>query len=168
MPDVRALLQGGVSGQTVYKIQVGYVSQNQPAPSSLTEPLYAIVPGYDPSVPFGPLTWPASHGNALPAPGDLCVLAWDDNNTCHCVAWDGTNLPLGTATLVAGTVTIANTLIVTTSLVRVSRLAAGGTALGELDVDLTAGTGFTINAKSAVSTIVTTDTSTVLWEIVSY
>lgn len=89
MPDVRTLLQVGVAGQPVFRILVGYVSQNQTAPASFADPVYCIVPGYDPSVPFGPLTWPASHGNTLPQAGDKMVLGLDDNGTAYVLGWDG-------------------------------------------------------------------------------
>ena len=67
----------------------------------------------------------------------------------------------GTATLVAGTVTVTRQQITANSIVRISRRATGGTA-GHLSVALTAGTSFTINSSSG------SDTSTVLWEIVQF
>jgi hypothetical protein len=67
----------------------------------------------------------------------------------------------GTATLVAGTVAVADTAITASAIVRLSRQAAGGT-LGQLSVALTAGTGFAINSNSS------TDTSLVYYEVVSY
>lgn len=67
----------------------------------------------------------------------------------------------GTATLVGGTVDITDTKITANSIVRRSRLAAGGT-LGHLSVALTATTKFTINSSSA------SDTSTVYYEVVRY
>lgn len=65
----------------------------------------------------------------------------------------------GTATLVAGTVTVANQAVTSSSQIRATNMVAGGT-VGALSVVLTAGTSFTINSSSG------TDTSTVLWEIV--
>ena len=67
----------------------------------------------------------------------------------------------GTVTLVAGTVSVANTSITANSIIRLSRQAAGG-ALGEMSTVLAAGTGFAINSSS------NTDTSTVYYEVVSY
>jgi hypothetical protein len=89
MPDTRALLATHQPGQTFFKIVVGYVSQNQTAPASFADGMYVIVPGFAPSVPFGPLTWPASHGNTLPQAGDTVRLGFDDNNTAFVIAWDG-------------------------------------------------------------------------------
>lgn len=71
------------------------------------------------------------------------------------------NLPTysGTATLVAGTVTVSNPLVAANSTIVISRNAAGGTA-GDLRLGaIVAGTSFVINSASA------TDTSTVNWWI---
>ena len=66
----------------------------------------------------------------------------------------------GTAVLVAGTVTVATTEIMTGDIVRATRTTTGGT-VGHLSIGtITAGTSFVINSSSA------TDTSTVEWEIV--
>jgi glycerol uptake facilitator-like aquaporin len=67
----------------------------------------------------------------------------------------------GTATLVGGTVAVADTNITSTSRIRLTNVATGGT-IGVLSVALTATTGFTINSSSG------SDTSTVYWEIVNY
>lgn len=67
----------------------------------------------------------------------------------------------GTATLVAGTVSVADARITASSVIRLNRQASGGT-LGQLSVALTAGTGFAINSNSS------TDTSSVFYEVVSY
>ncbi|HEU5026607.1 MAG TPA: hypothetical protein VFV01_16950 [Spirillospora sp.] len=70
-------------------------------------------------------------------------------------------LTSGTATLAAGTVSVADTRITASSVIRLNRQAAGGT-LGEMSVALTAGTGFTINSSSNV------DTSSVFYEVITY
>jgi len=67
-------------------------------------------------------------------------------------------LKSGLATLVAGTVVIANTNVTATSYIRHYRQTAGGT-LGELSIVLNPGVGFTINSSAA-------ETSTVFYEIV--
>jgi hypothetical protein len=67
----------------------------------------------------------------------------------------------GTATLVAGSVTIANTAITTSSIIRTFSISKGGT-VGALSVVLTAATSFQIVSTSA------TDTSKVYYEVVSY
>ncbi|CAM6003641.1 unnamed protein product [Sphagnum balticum] len=67
----------------------------------------------------------------------------------------------GTATLVAGTVAVANTSITSGSWVKASTVSAGGTP-GSLSPVMTSGTGFAINSTSS------TDTSEVLWEIMQY
>lgn len=67
----------------------------------------------------------------------------------------------GTVSLVAGTVTVANSEITSNSILRLNRQTAGGT-LGELSASLTAGTSFTIQSASS------TETSAIYYEIVSY
>jgi hypothetical protein len=67
----------------------------------------------------------------------------------------------GTLVLAAGTATVANSSITASSIVRLSRQAAGGT-LGQLSVALTPGSGFTVNSSSV------SETSHVYYEVVSY
>lgn len=73
---------------------------------------------------------------------------------------EGTNARSGTATLVGGTVTVANTSVTATTRIQVTSNADGGTP-GWLRVSArTAGTSFTITSSSG------TDTSTVAWFLV--
>lgn len=72
---------------------------------------------------------------------------------------EGTNARMGTATLVAGTVTIANTSVTANTRIFLSRTTTGGTA-GHLSSTRIANTSFTINSSSG------TDTSTVDWLLV--
>ncbi|MDX3455033.1 glycosyl hydrolase family 28-related protein [Streptomyces sp. ME02-8801-2C] len=69
---------------------------------------------------------------------------------------EGTNGRMGVATLVGGTVTVANTSVTATTRVATFRQAAGGT-LGHLSTTKVAATSFTITSSSA------SDTSTVAW-----
>lgn len=71
----------------------------------------------------------------------------------------GSNQRMGTATLVAGTVTVNNTSITANTLIFLSRTTTGGT-VGHLSTTLVASTSFTINSSSA------TDTSVVAWLLV--
>jgi hypothetical protein len=71
---------------------------------------------------------------------------------------EGTNARMGVATLVAGTVTVANTSVGANSRIFLTRATAGGT-LGQLSYTVTAGVSFTINSAAA-------ETSTVNWMIV--
>ena len=71
---------------------------------------------------------------------------------------EGANAKQGTAVLVAGTVTVANTSVTVNSKIFLSRSTAGGT-LGHLSYTISAGVSFTINSTSA------TDTSTINYEI---
>ena len=75
-----------------------------------------------------------------------------------CVA-EGTGKMLGTATLVAGTVTVANTNVTANARIFLTVQTPGGTQ-GHLSVSRTAGTSFTITSTS------NTDTSTVAYHIV--
>ncbi len=72
---------------------------------------------------------------------------------------DSQLMPFTTAVLVAGTVTVANTAIKSTSVIEYQRSTAGGT-LGELSYAITAGTSFTFTSSSA------TDTSTIQYRII--
>lgn len=65
----------------------------------------------------------------------------------------GTNKPVGSGTLVAGTVTISNTLVTSSSIIILARTTSGGTT-GTLSYTKNAGVGFTVSSTS------NTDTST--------
>lgn len=71
----------------------------------------------------------------------------------------GANARLGTATLVAGTVTVANTSVSANTKIFLSRATTGGT-VGHLSYTKINGTSFTINSSSG------TETSTVDWMLV--
>jgi hypothetical protein len=72
----------------------------------------------------------------------------------------GSNAKAGTATLVAGTVSVSNTSVLATSCVVVCPGVAGGTPGQVYVTSITAATGFVITSTSA------TDTSTVNWVII--
>lgn len=76
---------------------------------------------------------------------------------------------IGQATLTAGTVTVANTNIKATDRIFVTRSDVNGsTALGVLDVSITASTSFTIDARNpADATVQTNDISVVDYIIVN-
>ena len=71
----------------------------------------------------------------------------------------GANARMGVATLVAGTVTVANTSVTANTRVAPFRQAGGGT-LGDLSATKINGTSFTITSSS------NTDTSTVAWLLI--
>jgi len=66
----------------------------------------------------------------------------------------------GTSTLVAGTITVANTSVTSSSIIVLSRATSGGT-VGTLSYSLSAGTSFTITSSSS------TDTSTISYLIIN-
>lgn len=70
----------------------------------------------------------------------------------------GSNQRAGTATLVAGTITVANTSVTSNTVINASRRTSGGT-IGLLSYSVTPGTSFTISSASA------SDTSTVTYEL---
>ena len=72
---------------------------------------------------------------------------------------EGTNGMQGVATLVAGTITVANTSVTATSRIFLTTQVPGGTVGTPYVSALVAGTSFTITSTSA------TDTSTVAYEI---
>jgi hypothetical protein len=71
----------------------------------------------------------------------------------------GTNSRLQSAVLVAGTVTVANTSVTSSTLALVGRAAAGGT-LGHLSYTINPGVSITITSTSG------TDTSTVIFLLI--
>lgn len=82
----------------------------------------------------------------------------------------GSNKSVGTATLVAGTVTVSNTSVTTSSIIFVSRNTAGGTLGVGFAVPVASivnGTSFVINAVATNGTVSTADVSTVNWWIVN-
>jgi len=81
---------------------------------------------------------------------------------------EGSNAKQGVATLVSGTVTMANTNVTTTSRIFLTRQGINSsTAMGELAVSArTAGTSFTITSYTpGAVTTATGDLSTIAWEI---
>lgn len=72
---------------------------------------------------------------------------------------EGTNARMGTAVLVAGTVTVSNTSVTASTRIFLSRTTTGGTT-GHLSTTVVASTSFTINSSNAL------DTSTVAWLLV--
>ena len=68
----------------------------------------------------------------------------------------------GTASLVAGAATVADTKITANSVIRVHKLTPGGTSGAVFLNTKTASTGFTIGSTSA------TDTGVVSYEVLSY
>lgn len=79
----------------------------------------------------------------------------------------GTNASVGTAILVAGTVTVSTTAVTTSSLIFLTYKTAAGT-IGRLGTGtITAGTSFVINSLNTDTTVNTSDTSTVNWWIIN-
>lgn len=73
----------------------------------------------------------------------------------------GTNASIGTATLVAGTVTVSTTAVTASSIIMLTNQVTGGTVGVLSKGTVTAGSSFVINSTSA------TETSTVSWWIIN-
>lgn len=71
----------------------------------------------------------------------------------------------GQATLVAGTVTVTQALVRSSSRIRVDRQTDGGTVGASYSIARTAGTGFTITAKDGAGATQALDTSIVNWTL---
>lgn len=67
----------------------GYVSRNQPAPTSFADDLWVILPEYSLERPYGPCEWGAIHGASLPAQEARVVVVFDDRNIPVVVWWQG-------------------------------------------------------------------------------
>lgn len=80
----------------------------------------------------------------------------------------GANARIGQATLVGGTVAVANTSVTANTRVFVTRSSVGAsTGLGLLEAFPTAGVGFVINSfDAALAGLVVTDVSTIDWMLV--
>ena len=77
----------------------------------------------------------------------------------------GERVGMGTATLAAGTVTVATTLVRASSRIRVDRQTDGGTVGASYSVTRNPGVGFTITAKDGAGATQALDSSTVSWTL---
>jgi hypothetical protein len=101
--------------------------------------------------------------------GDFSAGSLDLNITKLSVT-AGANKSVGTATLVAGTVTVSNTRVTSSSIIFVSRNTPGGTLGVGFSVPVASivnGTSFVINAVASNGTVSTGETSTVNWWIIN-
>ena len=91
MVDVRALNGSRPTGQRAQVIVSGYVSTEQPAPASFTDPLYVVIGSVSSEISFEFQYWPVLHGNTLPVAGTVVRLGYDDNRVPYVAGWDGPN-----------------------------------------------------------------------------
>lgn len=99
----------------------------------------------------------------LTTPAEFDVLYYDGDEWVN-----GTVNPTGTATLVAGTVTVNTTDVLATDTIFVTLNTPGGTTGTHYSVpvaSIVAATSFVINAVDTAGAVVNTDTSTVNWVI---
>jgi len=78
---------------------------------------------------------------------------------------EGANGKQGTATLVAGVVTVANTSITANSRIFVQRQTDGGTVAASYSITRTVGTNFTITARDGAGAAQVLDTSVIAFQI---
>ena len=78
---------------------------------------------------------------------------------------EGTNCKQGTATLVAGVVTVSNTAVTANSRVFVQRQTDGGTVAASYSITRTAGVSLTITARDGAGAAQTLDTSTLAYQM---
>ena len=79
---------------------------------------------------------------------------------------EGVNCKQGTATLVAGTVTVANTSVTATSRIFLTPCALNASPVcGELLVTVNPGVSFTVTSYTAAAAVATTDVRKFNWEI---
>lgn len=78
---------------------------------------------------------------------------------------EGSNAKQGIATLVAGTVTVANTSVTANSRIFLQRQTDGGTVGASYSITRSAGISFTVTAKDGAGATNTTDTSILAYQI---
>ena len=107
---------------------------------------------------------PKGTGNLTLTTGNLILSAAGDG----LVLTSGANARIGQATLVGGTIAVANTSVTANTRIFITRSSVGAsTALGLLEAFPTAGVGFTINSfDAALAGLVVNDVSVIDWMLV--
>ena len=109
------------------------------------------------------------NGNTITTGTGTLTLGTGTNNLTGLTVGGGTNMVRvkhGTATLVAGTVTVSDSTITANSRIFVNRFTAGGTRSASYDVTRTASTSFTITGYDGAGAAQTADTSVVAYQII--
>lgn len=75
--------------QTPINIMSGYVSTEQPAPTSFDALVSVVIPTHSTEVSIG-LPFNADHGGTLPARGAQCMVALDEYDNGAVIWWQGT------------------------------------------------------------------------------
>jgi lysophospholipase L1-like esterase len=117
----------------------------------------------------GAITGGTFNGNTITTGTGTLTLGTGTNNLTGLTVGGGTNMVRvkhGTATLVAGTVTVADATITANSRIFVNRFTAGGTRSASYDVTRTASTSFTITGYDGAGAAQTADTSVVAYQII--
>jgi hypothetical protein len=79
------------SQQVSTTLVYGYVSTEQPAPTSLADPAYIVVPSHssEHSIPMSITGFPATEEVPLPVRGTTCLVGYDERNGPWIVSWSG-------------------------------------------------------------------------------
>lgn len=88
--DTTSLIGARSKGNRLQDIVSGYISMEQPAPTSFNANAYVVIPSHNPEGSTA-LTWPAIHGNTMPAQGAAALVAYDQNSVPYLVWWAGTH-----------------------------------------------------------------------------
>ena len=91
--DVRVLTGARPEGRGSPQLAYGYVSLERPAPTSLTSPMWVIVPSHSAEIPILFAQWPQIHGATLPVAGTECLVGYDERTpgAPWLVTWIGPN-----------------------------------------------------------------------------
>lgn len=88
--DLRSLAGARPTGRgRTNTIASGYVSLEQPAPTTFNDTLYVIVPVHSPEIAIPFDYWPASHGATLPIAGNPVRVEYDQDGAPSVSSWDG-------------------------------------------------------------------------------
>jgi hypothetical protein len=86
--SMSAALGYAPSQQTVINVAYGYVSTEQPAPATLDDPVYVVIPSHS-TEHSEAMAFPAIHGTTLPAPGTDCLVGRDERGKWWLLSWTG-------------------------------------------------------------------------------
>lgn len=67
----------------------GELSTVRPAPRQFTDPMFVIIPEWNPDLVFTVSSWPALYGATLPSAGAECLLEFDDQSNLRVTWWNG-------------------------------------------------------------------------------
>lgn len=88
MPNPTQLVRQG--GPIEERVAIaGFVATTRPAPTTYTEGVWVVAPGYSQTALIGPCKWGQVHGSTKPAQGAAVLVVFDDKNEPRVVWWEG-------------------------------------------------------------------------------